>query len=115
MTGDSTDTLPALIEATDLAQAKQDLADHGFCLIKDLLPADRVNALRGRIMELAEREIADGTDYVYENGANQRVWSLLRKGEMFAELACDPTVMTLMEHLLGFNFLLSNLDVNIAG
>jgi ectoine hydroxylase-related dioxygenase (phytanoyl-CoA dioxygenase family) len=115
MSGDSTKTLLALIESTDHARAKQDLADHGFCLLEGAVSPDRVAALRARIMELADEEIVGGTDYVYDGGANQRVWSLLRKDELFVDLACDPTVMTLMDHILGFNFLLSNINVNIAG
>jgi len=115
MSGHLTGTLPARISPTDRDQAKADLATHGFCLLEGALSPDRVVSLRARIMELAEQEIADGTDYVYERGANQRVWSLLRKDEMFIELAAEPVVMQLMEHLLGFNFLLSNIDVNIAG
>jgi ectoine hydroxylase-related dioxygenase (phytanoyl-CoA dioxygenase family) len=103
------------LRTTDLTQAKRDLAEHGYCLLDGALTPERAAALRRRVMELAEQEVVDGTDYVYENGANQRVWSLLRKDEMFVELACDPTVMTLMDHLLGFSFLLSNIDVNIAG
>src|SRR5207249_3902668 len=113
--GDLTETLPARIAPTDSAQAKADLATHGFCLIEGLLSPERVARLRARVMKLARQEIADGTDYVYEGGANQRVWSLLRKDDMFVELAKDPVVMQLMDHLLGFNFLLSNIDVNIAG
>jgi ectoine hydroxylase-related dioxygenase (phytanoyl-CoA dioxygenase family) len=100
---------------TDLDQAKADLAEHGYCLLEGALPADRVRQLRGRLVELGEQEIADGTDYVYEGGANQRIWTLLNKGEMFVELAQDPTVLGLMEHLLGWGFLLSNIDANIAG
>src|SRR3954451_14454972 len=115
MSGDLTETLPARIAPSDVAQAKTDLAAHGFCLLEGALSPERVAALRARVMELAEQEVAAGTDYVYENGANQRVWSLLRKGELFLELAAEPVVMELMEHVLGFNFLLSNLDVNIAG
>src|SRR5260221_2255364 len=106
-------TLPD--RTTDLAQAKADLATHGFCLMDGALTRERTARVRDRIMQLAAKEVADGTDYVYENGANQRVWSLLRKDAMFIELACDPTVIDLMDHLLGFNFLLSNINVNIAG
>src|SRR4051794_9555098 len=115
MTGDLTYALPARIEPGDAVQAKGDLAEHGFCLLEGALSPERVAALRTRVMELAAQEVADGTDYVYEGGANQRVWSLLRKDELFIELACDAVVMPLMEHLLGFGFLLSNIDVNIAG
>src|SRR5688500_7226802 len=115
MSGDLTDTVPARISPTDITQAKVDLATHGFCLLEGALTPERVAALRDRIMELAAQEVADGTDYVYDGGANQRVWSLLRKDDLFVELTAEPVVMQLMEHLLGFNFLLSNIDVNIAG
>ena len=115
VTGDLTYALPARIEPGDTAQAKADLAEHGFCLLEGALSTERVAALRARVMGLAAQEVADGTDYVYESGANQRVWSLLRKDELFVELAADAVVMPLMEHLLGFGFLLSNINVNIAG
>jgi len=103
------------ILTTDLDHAKADLAEHGVCLVEGALEPERVKALRDRLEELAAREIVDGTDYVYENGSNQRVWTLLNKGEMFVDLAQDPLAMRLMEHLLGPAFLLSNIDANIAG
>lgn len=100
---------------TDLKHAKADLAEHGYCLLEGLCPPERVAELRGRLSQLAEEEIAAGTDYVYQNGSNQRVWTLLNKGDCFIDVALDPTVCGLMDHLLGFNFLLSNIDANIAG
>lgn len=100
---------------TDLRQARADLDEHGYCLLDQGLAPDRVATVKRRLVEQAEQEIADGTDYVYENGSNQRVWTLLNKGDCFVELALDPTVLKLMEHLLGFDFLLSNIDANIAG
>jgi ectoine hydroxylase-related dioxygenase (phytanoyl-CoA dioxygenase family) len=100
---------------TDLEVAKVDLEEHGYCLVEGLLSAERVTSLRDQLAVLATAEIADGTDYVYEAGANQRVWALLNKGDSFVELALDPTVAHLMEHLLGSDYLLSNIDANIAG
>jgi ectoine hydroxylase-related dioxygenase (phytanoyl-CoA dioxygenase family) len=100
---------------TDLAQARADLAEHGYCLVEGALPPARVAELRGRLVELAEQEIADGTDYVYENGCNQRIWTLLNKGDCFVDLALDPLVGELMVDLLGYGYLLSNIDANIAG
>ena len=100
---------------TDLNRAKADLAEHGYCLLEDHLPVDRVREVRERTAQLAADEIAAGTDYVYENGSNQRVWTLLNKGDCFVDLALDPTVDRLMTELLGYSYLLSNLDANIAG
>lgn len=100
---------------TDLDRARRDLAEVGYCILDRHLPADRTAAVRQRLVAQAEAEIADGTDYVYEGGSNQRVWTLLNKGDEFVELALDDTVLGLMGHLLGGPCLLSNLDANIAG
>jgi ectoine hydroxylase-related dioxygenase (phytanoyl-CoA dioxygenase family) len=100
---------------TDYKKAKADINEHGYCLIEGALPPEKLDIARARIIELAEAEIADGTDYVYDNGANQRVWTLLNKGEIFEEIAQDPLILRLMEHMLGFDLLLSNIDANIAG
>ena len=100
---------------TDLREARGDLDRHGYCLVEGALSSDQVAALRQRLVELAAAEVAAGTDYVYENGANQRVWALLNKGAVFVDLALHPLALELMEHLLGHGFLLSNIDANIAG
>jgi ectoine hydroxylase-related dioxygenase (phytanoyl-CoA dioxygenase family) len=100
---------------TDLAVAKADLDRHGYCLLEAVLDAGRLDAVRSRLADVAAAEIADGTDYVYENGANQRVWTLLNKGDVFVELVFEPPVFRLMGDLLGGGFLLSNIDANIAG
>ena len=105
----------AAVLTTDYATATADLDEHGYCLIEGALPPETVAALRARIVELAEVEIAAGTDYVYDNDANQRVWTLLNKGELFEDLAQDALILRLMGHLLGADFLLSNIDANIAG
>lgn len=100
---------------TDLDHAKADLAEHGYCLLDRLMPDERAATVRHRLVELADAEIANGTDYVYEGGSNQRIWTLLNKGDEFGEVALDPTVGSLMSELLGPIFLLSNIDANIAG
>lgn len=109
----SSSSLSALTQ--DLDRARADLAEHGYCLVQGALRPDVVAGLRSRVQELAAQEVAAGTDYVYENGSNQRVWTLLNKGQMFVDLALHPLARQMMDHLLGFGFLLSNIDANIAG
>jgi ectoine hydroxylase-related dioxygenase (phytanoyl-CoA dioxygenase family) len=99
----------------DRKQAEADLDEHGYCLLEGALAPDQLAEIRARIVELAEQEVRDGTDYVYENGCNQRIWTLLNKGDCFVDLAQHPLVSGLMEKLLGFGYLLSNIDANIAG
>jgi ectoine hydroxylase-related dioxygenase (phytanoyl-CoA dioxygenase family) len=107
--------MSSVVVTSDLAQAKADLAEHGYCLVEGALPPERVAEVRGRLVELAAQERRDGTDYVYEDGCNQRIWTLLNKGDVFVDLALDPTVSELIIELLGYGYLLSNIDANIAG
>jgi len=109
-------TAPSAVTPTaDMDRARADLAQHGYCLVEAALAPDTVTALRLRIQELAAEEVAAGTDYVYENGSNQRIWTLLNKGQMFVDLALHPLAGQMMDHLLGYGYLLSNIDANIAG
>ena len=108
-------TLPVPVPADDRKRARADLAEHGYCLIADALDDAEVQRLRERLVDLAEAEITDGTDYVYENGSNQRIWTLLNKGSMFIDLALHPVALEYTGVLLGQPFLLSNIDANIAG
>jgi len=100
---------------SDFQRARADLAEHGYCLVEGALDGPRLAAIKERLAEQAEAEIADGTDYVYDAGSNQRVWNLLNKGEVFEALAQDPLVCRFMAGLLDSEFLLSNIDANIAG
>jgi ectoine hydroxylase-related dioxygenase (phytanoyl-CoA dioxygenase family) len=106
-------TLPQPV--LDLAEAKADLEQHGYCLVADAIAPETVSALRELLSGVAEREVQTGDDYLYSGGSNQRVWSLLNKGAAFAELAENEVALALAEHLLGEHPLLSNLSANIAG
>jgi ectoine hydroxylase-related dioxygenase (phytanoyl-CoA dioxygenase family) len=99
----------------DAAQARMDLAEHGYCVLEGALTAERTADLRDRLATLAADEVRRGVDYVYDGGANQRVWNLLNKGDEWVELVLDPLALDMAEHLLWPGFLLSNLDANIAG
>jgi ectoine hydroxylase-related dioxygenase (phytanoyl-CoA dioxygenase family) len=109
----TTDLGPSL--TTELARAEADLDRFGYCLVDGVLDRSRLEAVRARLVEVAAQEVADGTDYVYEDGSNQRVWTLLNKGDLFIDLALERAVWKLIAHLLGPAFLLSNIDANVAG
>jgi len=99
----------------EMAQYKADLENQGYCLVHDALEPARLAELRDTLVRVAAQEIADGTDYVYENGSNQRVWVLLNKGRCFEDLVQDEVALELVGHLLGPGFLLTNTNANIAG
>src|SRR5262245_31180835 len=104
-----------VVELTDdLAQATTDLDEYGYCLLTCPIPEDELHAVRKRLAEVMQKERDDGTAFIYEND-NQRVFSLLNKGTEFADLVANEAVFRVMEHLLGYNFMLSSTHANVAG
>lgn len=103
------------VELTDdLDRAAKDLDEEGYCLLACPVPEAEFQALRDHLHRLAAQERASEAGYVYDGG-NQRVFSLLNKGEVYERNVQDPSVLQLMEGLLGYSFLLSSTHANIAG
>jgi ectoine hydroxylase-related dioxygenase (phytanoyl-CoA dioxygenase family) len=106
----------ALSDITDdLDVARDHLRTYGVCRLGGALSAAEVAELRGLVLDAAEREVRERTDYVYANGSNQRVWSLFNRGEPFLRLAEHPAALGLMREILGPEPLLSNLSANVTG
>ncbi|MFT7597669.1 MAG: ectoine hydroxylase-related dioxygenase (phytanoyl-CoA dioxygenase family) [Acidimicrobiales bacterium] len=99
----------------DLELALADLAEHGLCLIADVLTADALAAVHDLLYELADRSPDAGRGYPYDRDrTNQRVWALLAEGQPFVDLVTNPTALGLVRHLLGQRVLLSNISANIT-
>jgi len=98
----------------DLDQARFDLQEWGYCLLENPLKNAEFADLRDRLLTVARQERGNGSAFLYDGG-NQRVFSLHNKGLEFEHLVQEPTVLEVMEHVLGFNFLLSSTHANIAG
>lgn len=113
----------------DCDRLEYDLEEYGYCLVEKALKVGEVEALRTRLADVAHREVDEGTAWIDTGGANQRVFNLLNKGQVFVDLAQHPVVLKWMSHLLctpeqrtvvrgqelGTSFLLSSLIANIAG
>jgi ectoine hydroxylase-related dioxygenase (phytanoyl-CoA dioxygenase family) len=129
-----------LPEATaDLGRVRSDFDNYGYALIENAMSPAEVDALLTRLQEQAEaerrKEIAfeDGGleqnwgDFTDEKGnlrkaaftaasggVNQRVWMLVNKGKIFRDLLNNRPVRTLIDNLLGNDYLLSSFGANIA-
>lgn len=104
-------TLPQ--PTVDHAEARRNLAEHGYCIIRDALDQDELAALRERLVAQAEGEDAVGKGY-HDGKVNQRIWMLVNKGKVFRDLVLHPVAEAFMSELLGPDFLLSSLTANIA-
>ncbi|MFI5796306.1 phytanoyl-CoA dioxygenase family protein [Streptomyces sp. NPDC051677] len=101
--------------ADDLETARKDLAAFGCARLGGALSNTEVREIREAVAQAAEEEVREGTDYLYSNGSNQRVWSLFNRGETFLRLAEHSSALALMETALGPKPLVSNLSANITG
>jgi ectoine hydroxylase-related dioxygenase (phytanoyl-CoA dioxygenase family) len=88
----------------------------GFSVVPDMLDADELAAARDALDRAAQEDIAAGCAAIYgPDGANQRVWALLNRGEEFVRMSLDPVALDLVRATLGNDFILSNLCSNTTG
>ncbi len=97
---------------SDVAAARADLVDHGYCVLDRVLSSAEVIKLRARIDEVAVREEAEGSSW--HSHGNQRIFMLLNRGEEFVSLTEDPVALDLAEQVLGPDLLLSSITANIT-
>jgi ectoine hydroxylase-related dioxygenase (phytanoyl-CoA dioxygenase family) len=120
----------------DMDRARSDLAEFGYCLVEDALTPALVESLRVRLLEQAKAEeeagvgcfdqgpgqvtsAADGrldrtATLPGHGGVNQRVQTLLNKGQVFCDLVVSPVILDMVTYWLGESFLLSTTNANIA-
>ncbi len=127
---------------TNLDDAYQDLTEHGLALLGGALSAIELEAARSRLQAQAEAErkagiaflergdVSSGQYELGENLPNQRVWSLINKGQIFRDIAVKQDVLSIVRRAFAqsyeypadvvdqFGFdevLISSLGANIAG
>ncbi len=128
------DRLPS--PTRNLDQARADLREFGYCIMPNVLSLERLETLRTRLEEQAQAEIEGGIAFedqgpgqnwssphdnaskemftAANGGINQRVWMLVNKGQVFRDIVTEPSMLPLVEFLLGPCFQLSTLSANIA-
>lgn len=107
---------------SNIEDAKADLDAYGVTRIAGAALDSDIAAARDRLIEQAAGEAEAGiahTDSGYTaaatgQSANQRVWNLLNKGDIFAKFALNETARALARHMLGTELLLFSNTANIA-
>ena len=98
----------------DSQQLRGDLDQFGFCLVAEAAPVELIQRVHARISEQAELERVQGLtplDDVQVAGGddgNQYVYMLLNKGQVFQELLTATLIRSLIAHVLGDEYLLSD-------
>ena len=88
-----------------LAQLLAALNDSGYLIFPSLLPAAQVHAIRSALKPYLQGTLPGRNDF--EGYKSERVYSLLAKSPVFAELIAHPLVCDVSEAVLGANFMIS--------
>ena len=97
----------------DLDVAKRHMDEYGYCLLKDALSPEQVDALYSRVLEQLEAEVELGKNNVLPD-KKQLVRFLLNKGQVFRDIVLHESVHDVIGHVLGEEYLLSAYHAHIA-
>ncbi|MCG3188623.1 MAG: hypothetical protein LKCHEGNO_00732 [Burkholderiaceae bacterium] len=90
---------------TPVPELLAQLAEAGCVIVPRLLPPRQVQAIRDALAPYLRRQRMGRNDF--EGYDSERVYALLAKSPVFAELAAHPLVLDVCERVLGPNFMLS--------
>jgi hypothetical protein len=85
----------------------QHLQEHGYVMIKNLIPADVCDAMKAELLPL----LSNTGRNPFEGEKTQRVYSTLNKTRVCDDLVTHPRVLALLDRLFMPNYLLSQLQV----
>lgn len=102
----------------NLSEVKQQIQDHGFCVIPSVLAEGDLQCAREAldlaIGEMTRRGIATFDPMLDPNARNVRVYNLPDFSPVFVELLRHPLVLPVMRSYLGSDAFVSNFTANIA-
>jgi hypothetical protein len=101
--------------SVDLDLVLGKLEEDGYCVLPGVLSAAELAAARNALdRAAAEDRAADAALRYGPDGANQRLWALLNRGDDFIPLATHPLALQIVRARLGHDIQLSNLSANIT-
>ena len=111
-------TTDLLSPADNLEQAAGALLTHGICVIHNAIEFEACRQIRAALYTAANDDQHgqhNSTRFALDrNEHNQRVWNLLNRDPVFSYLAEHPSALFLVEKLLSWPALLSNISGNIT-
>ncbi len=83
----------------------------GYIALPDLLSRSKTTAARDLILELAEQEKQDCRLVV--QGKKERLYGLIYKGDIFADLVQDQLILSIIEAIIGEDVILGGFSAHI--
>ncbi|KAK6822410.1 hypothetical protein PG995_012130 [Apiospora arundinis] len=100
----------------DIAQVKRDITEFGYGLVANALTPSQVAILRSALKQQAEGEVHAGVA-AHDGGPhspNQRVWTLINKGDEFIDFLNHPLLDEVVPWFLGDHAVITSYTANIA-
>ncbi|KAK5019944.1 hypothetical protein BJ546DRAFT_599720 [Cryomyces antarcticus] len=107
-------TLPVPTE--DIEQVKADIKKWGYGLVKNSLNPEQLKSLKSAVEQQAAGEDKHGVASK-DGGAgapNQRIWTLVNKGQEFLDLLDHPLIDEVVPEFLGDGAIITSYSANIA-
>ncbi|KAK7991275.1 Phytanoyl-dioxygenase [Apiospora saccharicola] len=100
----------------DVEQVKRDIEEFGYGLAKSVLSPEQVAIMRKAVVEQAAGERKAGIAQVDggPDGPNQRLWTLINKGDDFLDLLNHPIIDEFVPWALGEHAVITTYTANIA-
>jgi ectoine hydroxylase-related dioxygenase (phytanoyl-CoA dioxygenase family) len=101
---------------TDLEQVRKDIERFGYGFVKNALEPKQLGILQEAIRQQADGEVAAGVSKHDggPNAPNQRIWTLINKGQEFLDLLEHPLIDEIVPEFLGDHALIHSFTANIA-
>ncbi|KAI3390771.1 hypothetical protein diail_8681 [Diaporthe ilicicola] len=100
----------------DIEQVKRDIKEFGYGLVKNVLTPEQCAMMKKAVQEQAagEREAGIAQMDGGPQGPNQRLWTLVNKGEEFLDLLNHPIIDEMIPWFLGEHAIITTYTANIA-
>lgn len=100
----------------DIEQVKRDIKEFGYGLVKNVLTPEQCAIMKKAVQEQAagEREAGIAQMDGGPQGPNQRLWTLVNKGEDFLDLLNHPIIDDMIPWFLGEHAIITTYTANIA-
>ena len=99
---------------SDFDVAKRHMDEFGYCLLKDALSRDEVDAIRARLLEQLEAEIERGISRMCPDDKKHLIRFLINKGQVFRDMIVHAGLHEMLRHVIGDAYLLSSYHAHVA-
>ena len=96
----------------EIAELTQEITEgRGYVLLRDLITPEAAAAARDSILQLARKEKEENKSVV--QGAKERLYGLIYKENIFAELVQNQAIISIVEAILGKDIILGGFSAHI--